>query len=61
MRKLLQDDEIKTQLTQRCRTIEIDESFFIKTSELKRQRLIINLKFANLNIYHDKCFKKFKD
>ena len=45
-----------------CRkTIEIDKSFLIETSELKRQRLIINLKFTNLNIYHDKNFKKFKD
>ena len=61
LRKFLWNDEIKTQLTQRCRTIEINENFLIKISKLKRQRLIIDLKFANLNIYYDKSFKKFKD
>ena len=61
LREFLRNDEIKTQLTRRCKTIEIDESFLIKTSELKRQRLIIDLKFINLNIYHNKSFKKFKD
>ena len=41
--------------------IKIDESFLTEVSELKRQRLIINLKFINLDIYHDKSFKKFKN
>ena len=61
LRKSLQNDEIKTQLTRRRKTIKIDESFLIEVSELKRQRLIIDLKFTNLNIYHNKSFKKFKD
>ena len=41
--------------------IKIDENFLTEVSELKRQRLIIDLKFTNLNIYHDKNFKKFKN
>ena len=61
LRKSLRNDEIKTQITRRRRTIKIDESFLIEASELKRQRLIIDLKSANLDIYHDKNFKKFKD
>ena len=61
MRKFLQNDEIKTQLTRRCRTIEIDENFLTEASKLKRQHLIIDLKFANRDIYHDKNFKKFKN
>ena len=61
MREFLRDDEIKTQLTQRCRTIEIKKNLLTEASELKRQRLIINLKFTNLDIYHDKSFKKFKN
>ena len=61
LRKSLRNDEIKTQLTRRRKTIEIDESFLTDVSELKRQRLIINLKFTNLDIYHDKNFKKFKN
>ena len=61
MREFLRNDEIKMQSTRRRKTIEIDENLLIETSELKRQRLIIDLKFANLNIYHDKSFKKFKN
>ena len=61
LRESLRDDEIKTQSTRRRRTIKIDENFLTETSELKRQRSIIDLKFTNLNIYHDKSFKKFKD
>ena len=41
--------------------IEINENFLIEVSKLKRQRLIIDWKFINLNIYHDKSFKKFKN
>ena len=61
MREFLRNDEIKTQSTRRRRMIEIDESLLIEALELKRQRLIIDLKFTNFNIYHDKSFKKFKD
>ena len=61
MREFLQNDEIKTQLTQRCKTIEINKNLLIKILKLKRQRLIIDSKFTNLNIYHDKNFKKFKN
>ena len=49
------------QLTRRRKMIKINENLLIKVSELKRQRLIIDLKFTNLNIYYDKSFKKFKD
>ena len=41
--------------------IKIDENLLIEVSELKQQRLIIDLKFINLNIYYDKSFKKFKN
>ena len=61
LREFLRNDELKTQSTRRRKTIEIDESFLIEMSKLKRQRLIIDLKFTNLDIYHDKNFKKFKD
>ena len=61
LRKFLQNDEIKTQSTRRCKIIKIDEIFLTEVSELKRQRLIIDLKFINFNIYHDKSFKKFKN
>ena len=61
LREFLRDDEIKAQSTWRRKTIEIDENLLIEASELKRQRLIIDLKSANLNIYHDKNFKKFKN
>ena len=61
LRESLRNDEIKTQLTRRRRTIEIDENLLTEASELKRQRLIIDLKFINLNIYYDKSFKKFKN
>ena len=60
LRKSLRNDEIKTQLTQCRRTIEINENLLTKVSKLKQQRLIIDLKFINLNIYHDKSFTKFK-
>ena len=52
---------MKTLSTQRRKIIKIDEDFLIKISESKQQRLIINLKFANLDIYYDKIFKKFKN
>ena len=61
LREFLRNDEVKTQSTRRRRTIEIDENLLTEASELKRQRLIIDLKSANLNIYHDKSFKKFKN
>ena len=48
-------------LTQQRKTIEIDENFLTKVSALKRQRLIIDLKFTNLDIYYDKNFRKFKN
>ena len=57
----LQNDEIKTQSTRYRRIIEFDENLLTEISELKRQRLIIDLKFTNLDIYHNKNFKKFKD
>ena len=52
---------MKTLLTQRRRIIEIDENFLIEILELKQQYLIIDLNFANFDIYHDKNFKKFKN
>ena len=61
LQKSLQNNEIKTQSTRRRRTIEINENLLIKILKLKRQRLIIDLKFINFNIYHDKSFKKFKN
>ena len=61
LRKSLRNDEVKTQSTRRCKTIEIDENFLTEASELKRQRLIIDLKSANFDTYHDKNFKKFKN
>ena len=61
LREFLRNDEIKTQLTQHCRTIEFNESFLTEALKLKRQRIIVDLKFVNLNIYHNKNFKKFKD
>ena len=61
LRKSLRNNEIKTQLTRRRKTIKINENFLIEISELKQQRLIIDLKFINFNIYHDKNFKKFKN
>ena len=61
MRKSLRNDEVKTQSTRRRKTIEIDENLLTEVSELKQQRLIIDLKFTNLNTYHDKSFKKFKN
>ena len=61
LRKFLRNNEIKTQLTQRCKTIEINENFLTEILKLKQQRLIIDLKFINFNIYLDKYFKKFKN
>ena len=61
LREFLRNDKVKTSLTRRRRTIEIDESFLTEVSKLKQQRLIINLKSTNLNIYYNKSFKKFKD
>ena len=61
LREFLRNDEVETQSTRCRRTIEIDEDLLTEVSELKRQRLIIDLKSANLNIYHDKSFKKFKN
>ena len=52
---------MKTLSTQRRKIIKIDENFLTEVSELKRERLIIDLKSANLNIYYDKNFKKFKN
>ena len=52
---------MKTSLMWWCRINEIDESLLIEILKLKQQRLIINLKFTNLNIYYDKSFKKFKN
>ena len=57
----MRNDEIKTQSTRRRKMIEIDENLLIEILKLKQQRLIIDLKFTNLNIYHDKSFKKFKN
>ena len=61
MRKFLRTDKIKAQSTRCRRMIEIDENFLTEALKLKRQRLIIDLKFINFDIYHDKSFKKFKD
>ena len=61
LRKSLRNDEIETQSTRRRRTIKIDENLLTEVLKLKRQRLIIDLKSTNLDIYHDKSFKKFKD
>ena len=59
--KLIKNDEIETSST-RCRRItKVDENFLAKVLKLKRQRLIIDLKSTNFNIYNDKSFKKFKN
>ena len=59
--KLIRDDKVETSSTRRRRITEIDENFLAKVSELKRQRLTIDLKLTNLDIYNDKSFKKFKN
>ena len=48
-------------LTRRRKIIEIVENLLIKVLKLKQQRLIINLKFTNFDIYYNKSFKKFKN
>ena len=57
----MQNDKVKRSSTQRCKTIKIDKNFLIEVLKLKRQRLIIDLKSANLDIYHNRNFKKFKN
>ena len=43
LRKLLQDNKVRTLLMQYFKTIKIDENLFIKILKLKQQRLIIDL------------------
>ena len=59
--KSIKDNEVKASSTRHRKITEIDENFLVKVSKLKRQRLIINLKSTNLDIYNDKNFKKFKN
>ena len=59
--KSIKNDKIETSSTRRRKITEIDENFLAKVSKLKRQRSTIDLKSANLNIYNDKNFKKFKN
>ena len=59
--KLIKNDEVEALSTRRRKITEIDENFFAKILKLKRQRLTIDLKSTNLNIYNDKSFKKFKN
>ena len=59
--KLIKNDEVETSSTRRRKIIKIDENFLVKVLKLKRQRLTINLKLTNLDIYNDKSFKKFKN
>ena len=57
----MQNNEIKTLLTRQRKIIKINENLLTEIFKLKRQYLIINLKSANFDIYHDKSFKKFKN
>ena len=59
--KSIKDDEIETLSTRRRKIIKIDKNLFAKASKLKRQRLTIDLKLTNFDIYNDKNFKKFKN
>ena len=59
--KLIKNDEVETSSTRRRKITKIDENLFAKTSKLKRQRSIIDLKSTNLDTYNDKSFKKFKN
>ena len=59
--KLIRNDEVETLLTRRRKITKIDENLFAKVSKLKRQRLTIDLKSTNFNIYNNKNFKKFKN
>ena len=59
--KSIKNDKVETSSTRRRKIIKIDENLFAKALKLKRQRLTINLKLTNFDIYNDKSFKKFKN
>ena len=59
--KSIKNNEIEILSTRHRRITRIDEDFFTKILKLKRQRLTIDLKSTNFNIYNDKSFKKFKN
>ena len=59
--KSIRNDEIETSSTRHRKITKIDENFLAKASKLKRQRLTIDLKSTNLDIYNNKSFKKFKN
>ena len=53
----------KVQTLTKCKrnVVSTSDNFLNKTFQFKRQRLIVELKLMNLNLYYDKNYKKFKD
>ena len=59
--KSITKNKIKMSFTQRRRLTKADENFLAKILKSKRQRLTIDLKSINLDVYNNKNFKKFKN
>ena len=57
----LRDDEISMSIRRRRSVVRTSDDFFDEISQLKRQRSVVELKSANLNLYYDKSYKEFKD
>ena len=55
------NDEVSVSIRRRRSVVRASDDFFDKTSQLKHQRSVAELKSANLNFYYDKSYKEFKD
>ena len=55
------NDEISVSIKRKRNADRANNDSFNETSQFKRQRSIVKLKSANLNLYYDKNYKEFKD
>ena len=57
----LRDDEVSVSIKRRHSAIRASNDSFDETFQFKRQRSVVELKPANLNLYYGKSYKEFKN
>ena len=55
------DDEVSVSFKRKRNVVRTSDDSFDKISQFKHQRLIVELKSTNLNLYCDKSYKVFKN
>ena len=61
LQTFFQNDEVNVSIRRRRSVVRASNDFFNEISQFKRQRSVVELKSANLNLYYDKSYKEFKN